>query len=299
MRGFYQYVNPAFAEAMGRQAEQMIGIDDTALFGYDTAKRLEVSDHWVLENKQPKNFTIELYIQSKLHHLNISKVPFIDQTGKMTGIVSLFRDITEFVRVRKKSEKATRQTIETLVKAIEKTDPYLSGHSDLMRRIAHAVAGELNLDEQETATIQIAANLSQIGKMLISKELLNKPGKLTPEERHEVERHVEHAASLLKDVEFDLPITECVLQINELVDGSGYPKGIKGDAKHDGQGPGSGQRLLRHGQAQGLPGLHDSREGSLHPGPVRRKIRHRSRAVPGERRTVCAGRENIGIEWEQ
>lgn len=230
VRGFYQYVNPAFAEAMGREAEQMVGLDDTALFGYDTAKRLEVSDHWVLEHKKPKNITIEIYIQSKLHHLDISKVPFIDQSGKITGIVTLFRDITEIIQVRKKSEKATHQTIETLVKAIEKTDPYLFGHSDLMRQIAHAVAGELNLGRKETATIEIAANLSQIGKMFVSKDLLNKPGKLTPGEREEVERHVEHAASLLKDVEFDLPVTECVLQINELIDGSGYPKGLKDDA---------------------------------------------------------------------
>lgn len=227
VRGYYQYVNPAFAHAMGREATDMNGLDDAALFGYDTAKRLEVSDHWVLENKQSKTFHIDLYIHSKLHHLQISKVPFIDQSGKITGIVSLFRDISEVVQVRKKSEKATRQTIETLVKSIEKTDPYLSGHSDLMRQVSHAVAAELNFGEQETATIEIAANLSQIGKMFVDKALLNKPGKLTPEERHEVEQHVEHAGSLLKDVDFDLPITQSVLQINELMDGSGYPKGLK------------------------------------------------------------------------
>ncbi|MBI5551749.1 MAG: PAS domain-containing protein [Desulfobacterales bacterium] len=230
VRGYYQYVNPAFAHAMGRRAEEMNGLDDTALFGFDTAKRLEVSDHWVLANKQPKNFQIDLYIQSKLHHLQISKVPFFDQAGKITGLVSLFRDITEIVQVRKKSEKATRQTIETLVKAIEKTDPYLSGHSNLMQQIAQGVAGELNLGEQETATIEIAANLSQIGKMFVDKNLLNKPGKLTAEERQEVEQHVDHAASLLKDVEFELPVTQSVLQINELMDGTGYPQGLKAEA---------------------------------------------------------------------
>ncbi|NNF98687.1 MAG: PAS domain-containing protein [Desulfobacteraceae bacterium] len=228
-RGFYQYVNPAFANALGRSAEEMIGLDDTALFGYDTAKRLEVSDHWVLENKKSNNFQIELYIQSKQHHLQISKVPFLDQSGKISGIVSLFRDITEIVQVRKRSEKSIRQTIEILVKAIEKTDPYLSGHSQLMSKVSQSIAQELNIGEQEAATIEIAANLSQIGKMFVDQNLLNKPGKLTADERIEVERHVEHAASLLKDVDFDLPITESVLQMTEFLDGSGYPKGLKGD----------------------------------------------------------------------
>ncbi len=229
VRGYYQYVNPAFANALGREAEEMNGLDDTALFGFDTAKRLEVSDQWVLANKQPKSFQIELYIRSRMHHLQISKVPFIDQNGRITGIVSLFRDITEIVEVRKRSENATRQTIETLVTAIEKSDPYLSGHSHLMQQIAHSVARELNLDEQQIATIEIAANLSQIGKMFVDKDLLTKPGKLTTEERQQIEQHVDHAASLLKDVQFDLPVTQCVLQINELLDGTGYPKGLEAE----------------------------------------------------------------------
>lgn len=229
IRGFYLYANPAFAHALGRNADEMTGLDDTALFGYDSAKRLEVSDRWVLENKASKDFRIDLYIQSKLHHLQVSKVPFLDQFGKIVGIVSLFKDMTEIVQVRRKSEKSIHQTIEILVKAIEKTDPYLSGHSQLMSKVSNAIAQELNMGEQEIATIEVAANLSQIGKMFVDQSLLNKPGKLTQDERLEVERHVEHAANLLEDVDFDLPITESVLQINELLDGSGYPQGLKGD----------------------------------------------------------------------
>ena len=230
VRGFYMYANPAFANAIGRSVDEMTGLDDTALFGYDTAKRLAVSDQWVLENKASKNFRIDLYIQSKLHHLQASKVPLLDPSGKIVGIGSLFKDMTEIVQVRRKSEKSIRQTIEILVKAIEKTDPYLSGHSQLMSKVSKLVAQELNLGEQEIATIEISANLSQIGKMFIDQNLLNKPGMLTDEERREVERHVEHSASLLDGVDFDLPIAESVLQMNEFMDGSGYPQGLKGDA---------------------------------------------------------------------
>jgi PAS domain S-box-containing protein len=227
INGVYQYANPAFARAVGRQADEIVGLDDTALFGFDTAKRLESSDRWVLENRQPKRFAIELHLQSKRHHLQISKAPFIDQTEKLSGIVSVCRDVTEIVEVRKRSERAVAQTIDILVKAIEKTDPYLSGHSQLMRKVAHEIGRELNLNDQERATIEIAANLSQIGKMFVDKALLNKPGKLTRQEREKVEQHVEHAATILNDVEFDLPVAQCVLQINELLDGSGYPRGLK------------------------------------------------------------------------
>ncbi|MGD8834002.1 MAG: HD domain-containing phosphohydrolase [Desulfobacteraceae bacterium] len=229
INGVYQYANPAFARAVGREADEIIGLDDTALFGFDTAKRLEASDRWVLENRQPKSFVIELYLQSKRRHLRISKAPFVDQTEKLSGIVSVYRDVTEIIDVQKRSERAVSQTIDILVKAIEKTDPYLSGHSQLMRKVAHEIGMELNLNDQERSTIEIAANLSQIGKMFVDKALLNKPGKLTQQEREKVEQHVEHAAGILSDVEFDLPVAQCVLHINELLDGSGYPKGLKGD----------------------------------------------------------------------
>jgi len=229
INGVYQYVNPAFAQAVGRDEEEIVGLDDTALFGFDTAKRLEASDRWVMENKAPKSFDIDLYLQSKLHHFRISKAPFVDESEKLSGIVSVYRDVTEMVEVQKRSEQAVSQTIDILVKSIEKTDPYLSGHSQLMRRVAREIALELSLDDQQTATVEIAANLSQIGKMFVDKELLNKPGKLTPEEREKIEQHVDHAASILEEVEFDLPVAQCVLQINELLDGSGYPKGLKGE----------------------------------------------------------------------
>jgi PAS domain S-box-containing protein len=228
INGVYQYANPAFARAVGRKADEIVGLDDTALFGFDTAKRLESSDRWVLENRQPKSFAIELHLQSERRHLRISKAPFVDQSEKLSGIVSVYRDVTEIVEVEKRSERAVAQTIDILVKAIEKTDPYLSGHSQLMRQVAHEIGMELNLNDQERATIEIAANLSQIGKMFVDKALLNKPGKLTQQEREKVEQHVEHAAGILADVEFDLPVVQCVLQINELLDGGGYPKGLKG-----------------------------------------------------------------------
>jgi PAS domain S-box-containing protein len=229
VRGFYQYVNPAFAAALGRDADAVVGLDDTALFGFDTARRLETTDRWVLTHKRSKSFHFDLYLQSRLHHLHISKVPFIDQGGKIRGIVSLFRDITEMVEVRQRSEKAVRQTIEILVKAIERTDPYLSGHTRLLRHISQAVATELNLDERDSATLEIAANLSQVGKLFVDPELLNKPSRLTKEERVAVEQHVVHAEELLQDVSFELPIAESVTQMNELLDGSGYPKGLKGE----------------------------------------------------------------------
>jgi HD-GYP domain-containing protein (c-di-GMP phosphodiesterase class II) len=122
-----------------------------------------------------------------------------------------------------------QQTIDALVRAIEEADPFLGGHSRIMGGVASLMTRQLRLAERDTATIEAAANLSQIGKMFVPREILLKPGALTPEEKQEMERHVEYARNVLKDIEFDLPVVDAIYQMHERPDGTGYPRGLSGD----------------------------------------------------------------------
>ncbi len=228
-RGLYQYVNPAFANAIGRQPEDIVGLDDVALFGYDTAKRLEASDNLVIEKHQQTTHREQIYLQSKLHHLRISKVPYKDKQGKLKGIISLYRDITELVEEQDRNQRVVRQAIEALVKTIELKDAYLAGHSRLMCGLSRLIAKSMNASDEVIATVETAAYLSQIGKMFIDPQLFNKPTTLSKEEKQQVEQHVEHAANVLREIDFELPIYQAVYQMNEHLDGSGYPQGLKGD----------------------------------------------------------------------
>lgn len=226
LQGKYQYVNPAFAEAVGRDAESLIGQNSEAVFGYDTARRLEHSDQQVLATGEPVTFNERVFLQSQPHHLQISKAPLKDSQGKMIGVVSLSRDITEMIEVQKSQEKATHKTVEALVRAIELTDPYLAGHSRLMGALAVEVAKVLNAGDLDIATVETAANLSQVGKLFVNRDLLLKSDALTDAEKKEMEQHVEHAAKVLKDIDFGLPIFETVSQMNEGMNGQGYPAGL-------------------------------------------------------------------------
>lgn len=229
LQGRYRYVNPAFAEAVGRSPEELVGLDNEAVFGYDTAKRLEQSDQQVLTSGEPVTFNEQLYLQSEPHHLQISKAALKDTDGRLSGIVSVIRDITELVEVQRRQEQATAKSIEALVRAIELTDPYLAGHSKLMGRFAVEIAKGMNASDLDIATVEIAANLSQVGKLFVDRELLYKTEALTAEEKSELEKHVEHAAKVLQDIDFGLPVFKAVSQMNETLDGKGYPKGLKGD----------------------------------------------------------------------
>jgi len=230
LRGRYLYVNPAFADAVGREPEEMIGLDSEAVFGYDTARRLENSDQQVLVSGEPVTLNELVYLQSEPHHLQISKSALRSADGKITGIVSVVRDVTTLVEIQKRQEQATAKTVEALVRAIELTDPYLAGHSRLMGKLAVEVAKALNASDLDVATVETAANLSQVGKLFVDRKLLFKTEALTAEEKEEMAQHVEHAAKVLKDIDFGLPIYEAVYQMNETLDGKGYPQKLKGDA---------------------------------------------------------------------
>jgi HD-GYP domain-containing protein (c-di-GMP phosphodiesterase class II) len=161
--------------------------------------------------------------------LQISKAALKDAEGKPSGIVSVIRDVTESVELQKRQEQATAKTVEALVRAIELTDPYLAGHSRLMGRLGVEVAKGMNASDLDVSTVEAAANLSQVGKLFVDRNLLFKAEALTAEEKGEMAQHVEHAAKVLKDIDFGLPIFDAVYQMNETLDGQGYPKGLKGD----------------------------------------------------------------------
>lgn len=229
LQGRYRYVNPAFAQLSGRSAEELIGLDDEAIFGYDTARRLENSDHQVQTGSELVTISETVYLQSRQHHLQLSKSPLKDADGKMTGIVSVIRDVTDMVEAQRRQEQATQKTVEALVRAIELTDPYLAGHSLLMGDLGVEVAKALGASPLETATVETAANLSQIGKLFVDRSLLFKTEALNAEEKKEMEQHVVHAAKVLHGIDFGLPIYDAIVQMNESPDGSGYPNGVKGE----------------------------------------------------------------------
>jgi PAS domain S-box-containing protein len=230
-KGIYRYVNNAFAVTVGRNStDEVIGLDGPAVFGFDTAKRLNASDQHVLMTGESVSITEVLWLQSKKYHFQISKMPLRDSvTRTPQGIVSVFRDITELVETQERSRRTVQQTIDALILAIEESDPFLGGHSRIMSGISALMTKQMRLSDRDAATVEAAANLSQIGKMFVPREILLKPGALTPEEKQQMEFHVEYAYNVLKDIEFELPVVDAIYQMHEHLDGGGYPKGLSGD----------------------------------------------------------------------
>ncbi len=126
-------------------------------------------------------------------------------------------------------QKAYLQTIIGLAEALETRDAYTRGHSDRAVEYAGAVAQELRLTPEQADRLQYAVILHDIGKIGISDNILNKPGKLSEEEFGLMKTHPVKGANILSKIPFLSPIAPVVRHHHERWDGKGYPDGLAGE----------------------------------------------------------------------
>src|ERR1700722_6435785 len=121
------------------------------------------------------------------------------------------------------------RTIEALALAIEAKDQTTHTHLQRVRTYAIEVAKDMNLPEGEIEALRAAALLHDIGKLAVPEQIINKPGKLTPEEFEKMKVHPLVGAEILERVAFPYPVAPIVRSHHERWDGSGYPEGISGE----------------------------------------------------------------------
>ena len=121
------------------------------------------------------------------------------------------------------------RTIEALALAIEAKDHTTHTHLQRVRTYAVEIAKELELDVEQIEALRAAALLHDIGKLAVPEQIINKPGKLTPEEFEKMKVHPIVGSEILERVAFPYPVAPIVRSHHERWDGSGYPEGLAGD----------------------------------------------------------------------
>lgn len=151
------------------------------------------------------------------------------------GLVALSRkfaldnEIRERESAQGKLATALRATIEAMSKTMEWRDPYTAGHQKRVAEISVAIAKKLDWDDERIKGLYMAAMVHDIGKVAVPSEILSKPSRLTDLEMSLVREHVEVGYQILKDIPFNWPIAEMVYQHHERLNGSGYPRHLKGN----------------------------------------------------------------------
>ena len=132
-------------------------------------------------------------------------------------------------RLNADAEKTYFETISALALAVEAKDQYSRGHLDRVALYVQKISENLKLSTEQTSILRDAARLHDIGKIGIMDDLLRKPAKLSEEEREVMKKHTIIGEGIIKPVHSLRNLCDIVRHHHEMLDGSGYPDGLKGN----------------------------------------------------------------------
>jgi len=126
-------------------------------------------------------------------------------------------------------EQSYDYTLEALGGALDAKDAETEGHCQRVTAFTITIARAMDVDKALLRHIARGAFLHDIGKMGVPDQILRKPGPLTTDEREVMRRHCEIGFAVLERIPFLKEAAEIVLAHQECYDGSGYPRGLKGE----------------------------------------------------------------------
>jgi PAS domain S-box-containing protein len=234
--GKFVYANPRFAEIFSySSANDIVNLNalsvvseaDRALVGANLARLIagtELKTHFRFSGLRRDGSTLDI----EMHGAHATH-------GGKPAVIGLVQDISEKARAEEEIRQyvaelksAFMSTVEVGMTLSEMRDPYTTGHERRVAEIAVAIGTELGFDERRQEGLRVAGHLHDVGKITIPAEILSKPTRLNPIEFMLIQGHPQASYDALKNVKFPWPVAEIALQHHERLDGSGYPRGLKG-----------------------------------------------------------------------
>jgi len=154
-----------------------------------------------------------------------------DFVNKPYKSIELTTRIKSLLKVKSLNDQldSAESVIFALARAIEAKDTYTQGHTERVSQFAVFLAHKLNLSDDEQNALYKGGILHDIGKIAIPDAILNKPGRLTPEEFNTIRTHPDRGEKICKPLNSMKPALNIIRYHHEKLDGSGYPDGLKGD----------------------------------------------------------------------
>jgi HD-GYP domain-containing protein (c-di-GMP phosphodiesterase class II) len=146
---------------------------------------------------------------------------------------TMSQELEHFIEDLKRAAEENRAlflgSIQMLAGAVDEKDPYTRGHSDRVTRYSMLIGKEMKLPTDFLETLQISAQLHDVGKIGIEDHILKKPGALTAEEFEVMKTHTTKGANILRPVTQLAEMLPGIELHHEALDGRGYPYGLKGE----------------------------------------------------------------------
>lgn len=229
------FANEAFSKISGYSQEELIGKP------YSYVKHAYLSnEEW---EKELDNIFIDNIWKGKMSnfakngdifHCNVTLFPLRDRTGKIIEYMGIRHDITEIENLHKELESTQREIIYKLGEIGETRSSETGYHVKRVAEYSKLLAIKYNLSSDDVNILFSASPMHDIGKVGIPDSILNKPGKLTPDEWEIMKTHAEIGYNILRYSKRPILQAAAVISYShhEKWDGSGYPLGLSGENIH-------------------------------------------------------------------
>jgi HD-GYP domain-containing protein (c-di-GMP phosphodiesterase class II) len=162
-----------------------------------------------------------------------TKRPLVEtDRSLLIGVASVVGISLRNEELLKSKDRQFRSILHGLAASIDARDPLTRGHSEKVTEYAQGICEELGFSPEEREVISTAALLHDYGKLAVPDAILRKPGRLNPRERELVKIHAEQTERILRQISFEgiyRQVPAIAGAHHEKIDGSGYPRGLKGE----------------------------------------------------------------------
>ena len=242
--GKYSFANRTLAEAAGIATEEVAGKTMPAVIGpvraaaYQKINKQVIDElypGWPSDKKEgkwvPQKVRHEFEENGKKKYTKTDHIPLRADRDHPPGVLLIEQDITEFIVEREKREKIFRGLIEAFVGEVDSRQPNSARtNARLISRVARGTAEEMGLSSVDVETAELAGELMNLGTVSLSQDLLSKGGNRNEEERKRYREAILRSADLVAGLEFEGPVADVIRQAQERIDGTGWPKQLRGDA---------------------------------------------------------------------
>lgn len=242
------FFNPGAENVLGLLAADEVGQDVRDISRRNNGEDLFRIDEVVntLRDSDRHSYIIERLTESNKQYISTRASRISDLHGSLLGYLFMFSDITKRKLteeqlllsqqvLEKRVQERTRElertmdgAIQAMAMTVEMRDPYTSGHQRRVADLASAIAVEMGLPAKEVEGVYMAGLIHDIGKIRVPSGILCHPGRLGEIQFAIIKPHPEVGFDILKGIEFPWPVAEIVLQHHERMNGSGYPRALKG-----------------------------------------------------------------------
>lgn len=234
-KGIITYVNERFYEVSCYTPDEIIGKP------YNIIKRifpLEEVNSKIMEHLESgkiwKGQIHNILNDGKVHQFLATIVPIVNLNGEILEYMSIRKEITEIIELHKEIEETQREIIYKMGEIGESRSSETGNHVKRVAEYSRLLATLYGLNEKECEILFTASPMHDIGKVGVPDSILNKPGKLTPEEWEIMREHSMNGYNILKNSKREILKAAAIVarDHHEKWDGSGYPQKLKDKEIH-------------------------------------------------------------------